>query len=316
MTNLPVLIVIFNRPDKFRNLLQSLRKSKPSKLFVSADGPRQNNADDKSKCVQARKVVDEIDWPCDIVTRFLDNNMGCDPHVASAIEWFFENVEYGIILEDDVVIHPNFFRFSVELFERYRDDERIMQISSLSPFEKRNHPYSYHFSKHFRCYGAWGTWKRAWRFHTIPIGRYTKTDLFQIIRSYFPKPIDQKYWMKLFSEFENGSRVNWDYWWNFTCYAQNGLCIVPESNFVKNIGYDDRSTHTKCQEPVLCDLQAESIKFPLSHPIFIYADERPEINFRKNYYSGLSLKSRLLKHVKTIYWSGRDYIERILNSDL
>ncbi len=310
--NVPVLITIFNRPDKFRGLIESLRNAKPARLFVSADGPRQGNADDKTKCVQARNVVDEIDWPCDIVTRFLDDNMGCDPHVASAVGWFFESVDYGIILEDDVVIHADFFRFSAELFERYRDDERIMQISSLSPYEKRNHPFSYHFSRYFRCHGAWGTWKRAWRYHTIPQKLYDTADLPEMIRSCFPKPVDQTYWQRLFSEFMSGARVNWDYWWNFTCYAQNGLCIVPESNFVKNIGYDETATHTKRKEPVFCDLKTEPMVFPLVHPRFVFADERPEISFRKNYFKRLGFKARFSRHIKFLYWSLRDYFERLI----
>lgn len=314
--NVPVLITIFNRPDKFRVLLEALRNVRPAKLFISADGPRHNHPYDMAQCVQARNVVTEIDWPCEVVTRFLNDNMGCDPHVASAIGWFFESVEYGIIFEDDVVPHPDFFRFCAELFERYRDDERMMQISSISPYDHRNHPYSYHFSRYFRCHGAWGTWKRAWHYHSIPKEHYHTADLSEIIRSYFPKPVDRKYWKKLFIEFMSGSRVNWDYWWNFACYAQNGLCIVPESNFVKNIGFDESATHTKHKEPVFCDLKNESMAFPLAHPIFVFADERPEINFRKNYFGRLTLKSRLSKHVKTLFWSLRDYFEKIIHNEL
>ena len=146
---IPVLLTIFNRPDKTRAVMENLRQIKPKRLFVAADGPRRDFPQDEEKCRLARQAATTTDWSCDVTTRFLEDNMGCDLAVPLGIDWFFRSVEYGIILEDDCIVHPHFFAFCGELLERYSNDQRIMQISSLSPYSAREHPYDYHFSRTF-----------------------------------------------------------------------------------------------------------------------------------------------------------------------
>ena len=179
---IPVLVSIFNRPDKIRAVISNLRQVKPKRLFISADGPRPGKPEDKGLCEAARQTATAIDWDCDLRTRFLDRNIGVDAGVASAIQWFFEQVEYGIILEDDCLVHPDFFRFCGELLVRYSDDLRIMQISSLSPYPQREHPYDYHFSRMFRCSGGWATWRRAWKLYSSDMSRYSDEEVFAIMR--------------------------------------------------------------------------------------------------------------------------------------
>jgi len=98
---LPVLLVIFNRPDHTRRAVEALRQTRPARLFVAADGPRPSRPEDIEKCRLARQAGTEIDWPCEVKTRFLNENAGCGPAVSSAMTWFFEHVEHSIILEDE-----------------------------------------------------------------------------------------------------------------------------------------------------------------------------------------------------------------------
>ncbi len=275
--------------------MENLRQIKPKRLFVVADGPRRNHPQDIEKCRLAREVVvTTVDWACDIKTRFLGDNMGCDPAVSSAIDWFFQKVEYGIILEDDGVIHPHFFAFCGELFVRYSDDLRIMQISSLSPYAAREHPYDYHFSRAFRCGGSWATWRRAWKHFTSNMDRYSDKEALAILKAYHPDhTICLQQYRKLL-EFKKGSFNNWDFQWNMACYAQNGLSIVPEKNLMINTGFDEDSTHTRHMNSIFGNLQAQPLRFPLRHPPFVYADSHPERSLEKRTYRSLPLKSRCM----------------------
>jgi hypothetical protein len=291
---IPVLLTIFNRPDKTRAAIENLRQVGPKKLFIAADGPRPDCPEDVEKCRLARQAATTIDWTCDIETRFLDDNMGCDPAVSSAIEWFFQKVEYGIILEDDGIPHPHFFAFCGELFEPYSADERIMQISALSPYDPRKYPYDYHFSQMFRCGGTWGTWRRAWKHYTPDMTRYSDNQAFAILGSYNRDYtiLIQQY--RKFLDFKKGIFNNWDFQWNMACYAQNGLSIVPEKNLMLNIGFDQDSTHTQRMNPVFEDLRIQPLLFPLRHPPLVYADRHPERSLEKRIYRSLSLKSRCI----------------------
>ncbi|TWJ16724.1 hypothetical protein [Geobacter argillaceus] len=297
---IPVFLAIFNRPDKTRAVIENLRQIKPKRLFVAADGPRRNVPQDIEKCRLARQEAMAVDWPCDIQTRFLDENMGCDPAVSSAINWFFENVEYGIILEDDCLVHPHFFAFCGELFVRYADDERIMQISSLSPYVAREHPYDYHFSRTFRCSGGWGTWRRAWKHYTDDMTRYGNDEALGILKASHLDYSKCLWQYRRLLEFKEGSFIHpyWSYWdfqWNLACAAQNGLSLVPEKNLMNNIGLDEESTHTKNKDhPIYGNLQVQPLRFPLRHPRFVYADSLPERSLDKRIYRSLSLKSRCM----------------------
>lgn len=165
--NVPVLLLIFNRPDTTQRVFHEIRGASPLQLFISADGPRENKPGEFEKCQITRDIVRQVDWDCEVYTNFRDKNLGCKIAVSSAIDWFFENVEEGIILEDDCLPSFSFFRFCEELLEKYRDDERIMQIGGtnlLSEWQRSDD--SYYFSKYGAIWG-WATWRRAWQYYDV-----------------------------------------------------------------------------------------------------------------------------------------------------
>lgn len=304
---IPVLMTIFNRPDKTKVVIENLRQIKPKRLFVAADGPRLDRPQDIEKCHLARQAATAVDWDCDIKTKFLDDNMGLDTAVPSAIDWFFQKIEYGIIFEDDCYAHPHFFALCGELFLRYSDDQRIMQISSLSPYVKRVHPYDYHFSRMFRCSGGWGTWRRAWKYFSSELHRYSDNEALAILKAYHLDYYECLRKYKRLMEYNRGCIMvnrkgslilqhygHWDFQWNLACSAQNGLCIVPEKNLMVNFGFDEDSTNTKNTNPVFENLQVQPLRFPLRHPPFVYADSQPERSLEKRIYRSLSLKSRCM----------------------
>jgi hypothetical protein len=306
--NVPVLLIIFNRPEKTRLVVDALRKVRPNRLFIAADGPRTNHPEDQEKCCNARKIATDIDWPCNIKTKFQTENIGCDPNVASAIGWFFEQVEYGLIIEDDCIPHPHLFTFCGELFERYADDERIMQISGFSPYKSRKHDYDYHFSRAFRCWG-WGTWRRAWNHFTPSVEQFTYEDAYQILKGYYPSNAALKPRNTQFYQFKQGQLNNWDFQWNMACFSQNGLCIVPEKNLIKNIGFGNDATHTIKRNSIFAGFEVHSIKFPLCHPPYIFADTRPEQCLEKSIHRKLPLKTRLGRHLRHFLGAVTDFYE-------
>src|SRR5882762_10017668 len=131
----PVLFLIFNRPETTRRVMEAIRKIRPKKLYIAADGPRPDREDDVDKCREVREIASVIDWDCDVTKLFRKENLGCGKGPSSAITWFFEHETEGIILEDDCLPSPSFFSFCAELLERYRYDTRIMEIGGNN-FEK------------------------------------------------------------------------------------------------------------------------------------------------------------------------------------
>lgn len=310
MHDVPVLLVIFNRPEKTRAVIDALRQVKPKRLFVTADGPRKDCPEDKENCLLARTYATRIDWGCDIKTRFLDTNLGCGLGVSTGISWFFEHVDRGIILEDDCVPHPHFFPFCGELFERFADDQRIMRISGLVPYSERENPYDYHFTRRFFCHG-WGTWRRAWQHFSYTLEGMDQNIIYKALQAYYPFYHNRRPWIKNVDRMLQGELKTWAIRWDMACFLQNGLTISPEKNMITNIGFGKDATHTQKVEKLFSELETKPVTFPLRHPPFIFADLGPDKTLEGAIYRDLSLKSQLAWHVKKIHGAVKDYFSTL-----
>ena len=96
--DVPVLLIVFNRPEKTRRMFDAVRAAAPRRLYIAADGPRPDHPDDLDRCERTRRVFSGIDWPCEVRTRFQDRNLGCKRGVGTAIDWFLSEVDAGIIV--------------------------------------------------------------------------------------------------------------------------------------------------------------------------------------------------------------------------
>ncbi len=269
----PILFLIFNRPETTRQVFAAIRKEQPAKLYVAADGPRPGRIGEHELCEEVRSIATTVDWPCEIITLFRDNNLGCKHAVSQAISWFFKHEEEGIILEDDCLPAQTWFPFAEELLTKYQDDERIMNISAQH-FHRDAHtpPHSYFFSRYFHCWG-WATWRRAWKLYDLEMNLWSAVrDTHWLRAKGDGSRLFAEYWKRIFDAVYAGTIDTWDYQWTFSCWAQNGLTILPSKNLVTNIGFGDGSTHTRSGNKVIKNLPREKMAFPLSHPNYMIRD--------------------------------------------
>jgi hypothetical protein len=77
MTRSPILFLIFNRPDTTARVFDSIRKARPARLYIAADGPRESRAGEADICEHTRKIAQEVDWPCEVKTLLRSENLGC-----------------------------------------------------------------------------------------------------------------------------------------------------------------------------------------------------------------------------------------------
>ena len=162
----PVLFLVFNRPDTTKQVFEAIRQAQPPRLYIASDGHRSDREGEWEKVKTVRDyVVNNIDWDCEVKTLFREKNLGCRIAVSTAISWFFENEEQGIILEDDCFPDQSFFPFCEELLWKYQDDKRIMMITGTNSLGTwKSELQSYHFSIYGSIWG-WATWKRAWNLY-------------------------------------------------------------------------------------------------------------------------------------------------------
>jgi GT2 family glycosyltransferase len=162
-----ILILLFNRPETTIRVFDKISQIKPQRLYIASDGPRKNFDGEKEKVKKVREIATRVDWPCEVKTLFRNENLGCKKGVSSAITWFFEQEEQGIILEDDCVPNLDFFTFCESLLDRYAEDERVSVITGNNfQNNKWRGDASYYFSKYNHCWG-WASWRRSWKDYRV-----------------------------------------------------------------------------------------------------------------------------------------------------
>ncbi|MBY0380317.1 MAG: hypothetical protein K2W78_00120 [Xanthobacteraceae bacterium] len=266
-----VVLFIFNRPHESRVTFEAIRAVRPERLFIVADGPRACRATDHSLCAEARAVVADIDWPCEVHRNYSETNLGCARRVSSGLDWVFSQVEDAIILEDDCVADPSFFRFCSELLDKYRDVDRVMMIAGRSHATVDRLPGgdSYYFSKLPRIWG-WATWRRSWAKFDFDLKDRPRHRELRIWPGHLFYRIIMRHILDLVL---NGDLESWAYRWFYAVNRNDGLCITPSSNLIENVGFDEQATHTTVNDgrwrTGTCPMM-----FPLQHPDQIRALNR------------------------------------------
>ena len=284
--NTPVLFLVFNRPTTTQQVFNAIRKAKPKKLYVAADGPRANKLGEEELCIKTREIINQIDWPCEVKTLFRKENLGCGKAVSSGITWFFENEEQGIILEDDCLPDPTFFSYCETLLEKYKNEEQVMMISGVNYISSKvTLKESYYFSKYFHIWG-WASWRRAWEKYDFNMDKWpefkSKRGLNEIYGTFWERFFIEKTFDVGFAK----KLSTWDIQWFFSCAKTGGYSIYPAVNLITNIGFGEGSTHTVDTNSSLSEMKLGSMPI-IVHPKSI--ERRTDIdylNFKQAFNTG------------------------------
>ena len=273
----PVAFIIFNRPDTTEMVFAEISRARPPKLLVVGDGPRVNRSGEAEKVAAARAIIDRVDWDCEVLTNFSEVNLGCKRRVSSGIDWVFEQVEEAIILEDDCLPEPSFFRFCQELLERYRYDQRIGMISGDNfQFGNRRNDDSYYFSKYVHIWG-WATWRDRWAAsYDVTMAKWPRVRDEAWLSDIVGNTREAAYWRKIFERVHRGEIDTWDYQWVFANWVEGRMTILPAVNMITNMGFDGNATHTT-GDSELANLARCAVSFPLKHPPGVFRNMQADM---------------------------------------
>lgn len=303
MLSIPILLLIFNRLDTLTRVFSEIRKQQPRHLYIAADGPRPGKGEaERAACEETRAwVLDAIDWDCDVHTLFREENLGCGRAVSGALTWFFENVEEGIILEDDCLPDPAFFPFCEEMLACYRDCPQVMHISgNNNQDDMGDYPYSYYFSVYSHIWG-WAAWRRSWEgfdLHVEDWDRIRKDkDLTKDLMFGVYTEGSRRYRRMQFDLIMRRESDSWAYSYLFSLWKRKGMTVMPSVNLVENIGAGADATHTTTLQPFRIRRRG-SLPFPLKHPPDITLNKEFDLLVEKRdytYFSGKRVWDKLKK---------------------
>lgn len=294
---IPVSFHIFNSYSFTCQVFNQIRLIQPQKLFITADGPRDNVTDDLVNCEKTRSILDLVDWDCEVFKNFSETNKGSYKSTSYGISWVFSHVDKAIFLEDDCVPHLSFFRYCRELLDYYENDNRVALISG-SNFQTYSSDCrdSYFFSR-YSFISGWATWKRTWDNVDLKLNSWPKYRDLKGLESVFTKKVEVKFWTRNFNDLYNRKiGPHWDYALTLSNFMNNSLCIVPKTNLVTNIGFGDDRTNTKTKKKYHC-LKIDELSFPLTHPSLVRRADKADNYFEKKFYRH-NLWTYLLKTIE------------------
>lgn len=263
----PILLLLFNRPNHTKRVFEVVKKIKPKYLYLFQDGPRFDNENDIIKCKEVNNIFDEeLDWECNISKYQSDTNLGCGFGPATGITWFFENVEEGIIFEDDCLPSLSIFEFYKQLLLKYRNDTTVSVITGTNPLLNwfpRQGSYFY-ATIGTSPMGAWASWRRSWKMFDFSMKEWGKQEARTKIARNFNNKDYFNYYEKVFNEQYKTQRTDvWDYQWFFARNLHNTKSIVSTVNQISNIGFGVESTHTPNENDRQANLPIFDCRFPL-----------------------------------------------------
>lgn len=283
----PVALFLYNRADKVTAALAAIRRARPRRLLLMADAANLEREGDEERCGAARAAVEAIDWDCEVRRNFAEEHLGIRARIDSGLAWVFSQVEEAILLEDDCVAHPTFFRFCEELLERYREEPHVMSVCGTDfRFGLGEIPYSYTFSRYPLIWG-WATWRRAWRLYDPAMSEWPAAREREWVEEILGgRSYSSEFWtMELEKNYE--SRENWDTAWLFSAWRRGGLAIHPRANLVTNVGFGDGATHTHDERAILGNLPADEMEFPLVHPPRVERNAEADEWIESNAFGGM-----------------------------
>ncbi len=228
-------------------------------LTRRSDGAREHKVGEKQAVEEVRNyILKNVDWECELHTKFNDSNLGCGLGVSTAVSWFFDNEENGIILEDDCLPHASFFSYCETLLDYYKDNERVLHIGGnhFLDFEYGN--ASYYFATIEHCWG-WASWARAWKYFNLSLDKYPQVLIEERLFNFYNDNNMRRYWLDIYTKMRNKEIDTWAYPWSLSIIANDGLAINPNKNLVSNIGFDGSGTHTFGKDNPNANLPTEDI---------------------------------------------------------
>lgn len=309
MTKSAVLLIIFNRLDTTKLVFEAIRRAKPPRLYLAADGPRAYSNTDGVNCQMARSIINAVDWDCEVKTLFRERNLGCKYAVSGAIDWFFEHEQMGIILEDDVLPTDQFFEFCDAMLIRYEFEESVMMIGGVNHYPTPDSQLSYFFSEHFVIWG-WATWRRAWKKYSVEIEEISPQHLnFNFLKDKLNNWRSLLHFVDSLNKVSRGEINTWDYQWSYACLINSGMCIVPKVNLISNIGVHGTHANSVTNSHFM---QTGILDVPYSHNYYLTVNKDYDSCLYRNKIYKRTLFLLIKKCLSIIgLWGAAKYIKNI-----
>ena len=259
----PVVLVVFNRPEQTRKVLESISEAQPEHLIVIADGPRSGRSADLVAVQETRELFEALPWSCSVERVFSKSNLGVRERILTGLDDVFSKYERAIIIEDDCLPSTDFLFFAQAILEKYEENNQIGLVGGFNNGASGSSSSKYFFSRFPEIWG-WATWANTWHdFRDAPLASgWSKEEASEAIQ-HVESRIAQRRLSRLSAL--NKSISTWDIDFALHLVNRELLTVLPKTNLIINIGFGDSATHTRI-EPLGLIRTRGRVTWPLVEP--------------------------------------------------
>lgn len=238
-----IAVFCYKRAAKLKASMEALLKNPECAEFevvFFSDGAK--NDHDKPGVEACREYINTLTGFKRIHKKFRHKNLSTGPNFEQGIAYLCRNYEQFIVVEDDLVVSPNYLRFMLDALAFYKNEQSVFTISGFAfPLKVAGYPYDTVIHERFSCYG-WASWssrvsKVIWDKHALINIMHTSPrfksrlnregmDLYRILKKQL-----------------NGTISTWDIQMQVHVVENKMKVVYPVLSKTSNIGFDNESTN-------------------------------------------------------------------------
>jgi acetyltransferase-like isoleucine patch superfamily enzyme len=209
-------------------------------VYIFCDGPK--GTQDQQSVEAARRVARAWSDAHKASVCARGENLGLARSIVTGVTDLCNRYGRVIVLEDDLVVSPDFLDYMLEALDHYDDDSRVYQVSGyMFPVQHQTNPDAF-FLPLTTTWG-WATWQRAWSEFDWKAPGYQAMLANPSERRRFD--LDGSYpYSTLLKQRLAGKNQSWGILWWWTVFKAEGLVLHPRKSLVWNGGFDGTGTHS------------------------------------------------------------------------
>jgi hypothetical protein len=238
----PVAVFAYNRPRHTARALEALarcRRLDECSFHFYLDGPK--TPESSSAVAETLHVLESWQPTFNAYLTVRSANLGLATSIVGGVSDLVAHYGRVIVLEDDLIVEPDFLHYMIECLDHYADEPAVMQVAALALQPPSGCPTDVFLLPVTSTWG-WATWARAWtHFSWTPIDLEKQQsdpdwkNRFNINGSFAGNA--------MLADRLAGKNSSWGILWWYAVSRLSGLVAYPRQSLVRNTGFDGSGTH-------------------------------------------------------------------------
>lgn len=303
----PVLIFAYNRPAHFSRLIDSLKQCdgiENHNIYIFIDGPKTHS--DIPKIQEVKSIANYfLSYHNSLPLRGGSGrgrevreglqNKGLAQSVISGVTEIINKYGKAIILEDDLILHPQFLNYMDQGLDKFMEDKRILSICGygLKIRKPKDYKGDIYLARRSSSWG-WGTWADRWNEVDWEVKDFEELKNSRKLQRRFKLGGSDMYGM--LKGYMEGKNNSWAIRFCYHQFKKEMYSIHPFKSLVQNEGYGEEASN--CQQRysrfrIELPKKGETFSFKTSNPLEF--NNKFDIQLRNYHSLPIRIYSRIRK---------------------